>query len=415
MGKEVGKDLARGLNKLSASFVTSFKIMAGRHSDGGGLYLNVTKTGTKSWVFMWVTAGKRYEMGLGSAGKSGKAETISLKQARDKAQEIRDILGRRGDPFMEASDRRAALEQETFGSVANAYISVMKPNWSNPKHTAQWEMTLGDAYCLKLRKLPVQDVNTEHVLEVLTPIWQKKPETSARLRGRIEKVLDYAKAKGWRSGENPARWKGHLKNALPTRKRETVKHHDAMDYKGVPEFYQSLSDAMAARALRFLILTASRSNEVLGARWEEFDLEAAVWTVPKERMKAREEHRVPLSPQALLIIKDLREISISSFVFFGQQPNRPLSNMSMEMLLRRMKIDVTVHGFRSSFRDWSGDATNFSRDIAEAALAHAVGNKVEAAYRRSDALEKRRKMMEAWGNYCSMTKTAKVINLRRRQ
>lgn len=407
----MGTDLARGLNKLSASTVASEKLAAGRHSDGGGLYLNVSKTGAKSWLFMWVSNGKRYEMGLGSAAKTGKAETISLRQARDKAQEIRDILGRRGDPFMEASDRRAAIKLETFGSVADTFISIMKPSWSNPKHVAQWELTLGDAYCLKLRKIAVQEIDTEHVLQVLTPVWQKKPETASRLRGRIEKVLDYAKAKGWRSGDNPARWNGHLKNALPIRKKESVKHHEAMQYQSVPEFYQSLSDAMAAKALQFLILTASRSNEVLGAMWDEFDLDAGVWTVPKTRMKARVEHRVPLVPQAIAIIEALKEIRTCDYVFFGQRPKRPLSNMAMDMLLRRMEVEVTVHGFRSSFRDWAGDATNFPRDVAEAALAHTVGNKVEAAYRRGDALDKRRKMMIAWANYCSNTRPAKIIQL----
>lgn len=409
----MGIGLARGLNKLSASFVSSDRLKAGRHSDGGGLYLNVSKNSAKSWVFMWVISAKRYEMGLGSAGKSGKAELVSLKQAREKAQEIRDILGRKGDPFMEASDRKAALKLETFGSVADEFVGIMKPSWSNPKHVAQWEMTLGNTYCGKLRKLAVQEIDTEHVLQVLTPIWQKKPETASRLRGRIEKVLDYAKAKGWRSGDNPARWNGHLKNALPMRKKESVKHHDAMDYRDLPAFYKSLSDAMAAKALRFLILTASRSNEVLGARWEEFDLEAAVWIVPASRMKAREEHRVPLSPQALAIIKSLLEVRIGDFVFFGQRPRRPLSNMSMEMLLRRMKVDVTVHGFRSSFRDWAGDSTSFPRDLAEAALAHVVGNKVEAAYRRSDALDKRRKLMRAWANYCSIDRSCAVVPLKR--
>jgi integrase len=391
-------------HKLKALQVT-VDLPAGRYADGDGLYLRVTPSKTKSWMFMWKRNGKRYEMGL------GRLIDVSLKEARLKAEEARSILLHGGNPLADMQERKVANEIKTFTVVADDFIAIMKPSWSNPKHAAQWEMTLGDAYCEKLRKLPVQEIDTEHVLQVLTPIWQKKPETGARLRGRIEKVLDFAKTKGWRSGDNPARWNGHLKNALPTRKKETVKHHEAMPYQEVPTFFQSLSDAMAARALQFLILTASRSGEVLGAKWSEIDWEAAVWTVPAERMKAREEHRVPLVPAAVDLLKALYEIRTGEFIFFGQKAKRPLSNMAMEMLLRRMKIEVTVHGFRSSFRDWAGDATNFPRDVAEAALAHTVGNKVEAAYRRSDALEKRRKMMQAWASYCAKPAIANVISM----
>jgi integrase len=391
-------------HKLKALQVTA-DLPAGRYADGDGLYLRVTPSKTKSWMFMWKRKGKRYEMGL------GRLSDVSLKEARLKAEEARSILLHGGNPLADMEERKVANEVKTFAVVAEDFIAIMKPSWSNPKHAAQWEMTLGDAYCEKLRKLPVQEIDTEHVLQVLTPIWQKKPETAARLRGRIEKVLDFAKTKGWRSGDNPARWNGHLKNALPTRKKETVKHHEAMPYQEVPAFFQSLSDAMAARALQFLILTASRSGEVLGAKCSEIDWEAAVWTVPAERMKAREEHRVPLVPAAVDLLKTVYEIRTGEFIFFGQKAKRPLSNMAMEMLLRRMKIEVTVHGFRSSFRDWAGDATNFPRDVAEAALAHTVGNKVEAAYRRSDALEKRRKMMQAWASYCAKPAMANVISM----
>ncbi|MCJ8030071.1 integrase arm-type DNA-binding domain-containing protein [Shinella yambaruensis] len=379
-------------HKLKALQVAA-DLAPGRYPDGDGLYLRVTPTRTKSWMFLWKRSGKRYEMGM------GRLLDVSLKEARLKADEARAILLRGGNPLTDMEERKVANEMKTFAAVADDFISIMKPSWSNPKHAAQWTMTLGDAYCEKLRKVPVQEIDTEHVLQVLTPHWQSKPETASRIRGRIEKVLDFAKTKGWRSGDNPARWNGHLKNALPTRKRETVKHHKALPYQEVPAFYQLLSDAMAARALQFLILTASRSGEVLGATWQEIDWEAAVWTVPAVRMKDREEHRVPLVPTAIAILKALYEIRSGDFIFFGQAAKKPLSGMAMGMLLRRMKVDVTVHGFRSSFRDWAGDATNFSRDIAEAALAHSVGNKVELAYRRSDALEKRRKMMAAWANY----------------
>jgi len=238
---------------------------------------------------------------------------------------------------------------------------------------------------------------------VLTPIWHDKAETASRLRGRIERVLDFARAKGWRQGENPALWRGHLKSVLPARQKLQRGHHAAMPYRDVPAFVERLQgvEAMAARGLEFLVLTVGRSGEVLEARWSEFDLDAAVWTVPAERMKAGKEHRVPLSDRALAIVKDLRETRISDFVFPGHKKGRPLSNMAFHMLMRRMKVDAyTPHGFRSAFRDWVGDETSFAREVAEAALAHEVGNRVELAYRRSDALEKRRKLMAAWANYC---------------
>lgn len=408
MGLENGEMVGRR-HRLKALQITS-DLKPGRYADGDGLYLRVSPTLTRSWMFLWKRKGKRYEMGL------GRTAAVSLKEARIKAEEARGILSRGGNPLFEMEERKAISEAKTFGTVADEFIAAMRPSWSNPKHADQWAMTLGDRYCSNLRKIAVQEIETENVLQVLTPIWSKKPETAARLRGRIERVLDYAKTKGWRSGENPARWGGHLKNALPSRKKESVKHHDAMDFRAVPAFYQSVSDAMAGQALQFLILTASRSGEVLGMKWPEIDWEASIWTVPKERMKARQEHRVPLPPAAVATLRALYDIRISDYVFPGQRPKRPLSNMAMEMLLRRMKIeDVTVHGFRSSFRDWCGDATNFPRDVVEAALAHTIGNKVEAAYRRSDALEKRRKLMIAWANYCEKPVADNVLAFAGRQ
>ena len=391
-------------HKLKALQVSA-DLEPGRYADGDGLYLRVTPTRTKSWMFMWKRSGKRFEMGL------GRVSDVSLKEARLKAEEARGIVAGGGNPLMEMQERRAAIELKTFAMAASDFIELMRPSWSNPKHAAQWEMTLGKAYCAKLQAVPVKDISTEHVLQVLTPIWREKPETASRLRGRVEKVLDFAKTKGWRDGDNPARWNGHLRNALPARKKDSVKHHEAMPYQEVPAFFQALPDAMAAHALRFLILTAARSGEVLNSRWGEIDLHAAVWTVPAERMKAREEHRVPLSQAALDVLATVAAVRTSDFVFPGQMAKRPLSNMAMEMLLRRLKVEVTVHGFRSSFRDWAGDATNFPRDVAEAALAHTVGNKVEAAYRRSDALEKRRKLMSAWANYCLKPGSGNVVLL----
>ena len=268
-------------------------------------------------------------------------------------------------------------------------------------------MSLGDAYCAELRKLAISAVDTDAVLQVLTPIWQTKAETASRIRGRIERVLDFATVKGWRTGENPARWRGHLKNALPARQKLTRGHHAAMPYAEVPAYVKRLqsAEAMAARGLEFLILTASRSGEVLGAKWPEVDLEAAVWTVPAERMKAGKEHRVPLTPRAVVIIEALQETKVNDFIFPGERKDAPLSSMAFAMLIRRMKVEqYTAHGFRSAFRDWAGDETSFPRELAEAALAHRVGDETERAYRRSDALDRRRKLMVAWMDFCLSSK-----------
>ena len=263
-------------------------------------------------------------------------------------------------------------------------------------------MTLTE-YCVAIQSRKVSTIGTDDVLKVLNPIWTKKAETASRLRGRIERVLDFAKARGWRTGENPALWRGHLKNVLPVRQKLTRGHHAAMPYNQVPAFLEDLRghQAMAARALEFLILTAARSGEVYEAKWVEIDLEAAVWTVPANRMKAGREHRVPLTDAALAILKPLNEAKQSDYIFPGYKSGRPLSIMAMTMLMRRMKLGhLTVHGFRSAFRDWAGDATAFPRELAEAALAHVVGDMTERAYRRSDALEKRRELMNAWDNFC---------------
>lgn len=332
---------------------------------------------------------------------------ISLAIARDMADEFRRQVAIGLDPIQE---RRKEAEP-TFGECADKYISTIGSEFRNQKHLDQWKMTL-KVYCEKIRKKKVSKVSTDDVLHVLTPIWETKRETASRLRGRIERVLDYAKVKGWRTGENPALWRGHLKGALPSEKKAlTRSHHDAMPYADLPDFLPRVraAEAMAARALEFLILTASRSGEVLGAKWDEIDLDSAVWTVPAERMTAGKEHRVPLTTHALTILQALSDTRINDYVFPGQKKDRPLSNMSMEMLLRRLKIDVTVHGFRSSFRDWAGDRTTFPRELAEAALAHKIGDAVEQAYRRSDALAKRKKLMIAWANFLSAVPNGKVI------
>jgi integrase len=394
--------MARSFNKLSDTYLRSGTLKVGRHSDGGGLYLNVSPSGTKSWLFMWVVAGKRREMGLGPY------PAISLAKARNRASTCRTQLEDGLDPIAER-DREA---EPTFGKCADLFLESMEASWRNDKHRAQWRMTL-DIYCEPIRGKRVSSIDTEDVLKVLKPLWSTKPETASRLRGRIERVLDFAAARGWRNSENPARWRGHLKSVLPARVVLSRGHHAAMPYDDVPAFVAKLRNAaaMAARALEFLILTAARSGEALGATWAEIDLGARAWTIPALRMKAAREHRVPLSDRAVAILTQLAEARVSEFVFPGQKPGRPLSATAMEMLLRRMKADqYTVHGFRSAFRDWAGDETQFQREVAEAALAHRVGDATERAYRRADALEKRRELMKAWERFCQGG--GPVVNLR---
>ena len=396
--------MVRSLHKLSDAAAKSDRLKAGRHSDGGGLYLNVSRVGTKSWLFMWTpSGGKRKEMGLGAY------PVVSLAKARAKASDCRIAVADGRDPL---DDKRREAEP-TFGECADLYIDSIKSEWRNVKHAAQWKTTLA-AHCQSIRGKPVSQVATDNVLGVLSPIWQTKSETASRLRGRIERVLDFAKAKGWRSGENPALWRGHLKNILPKRRKLTRGHMAAMPFDKVPAFLVDVraSEAMSARALEFTTLNASRTGEVLGARWGEFNFDKEIWVVPSERMKAGIAHAVPLSKQAMALLRRLHEAKISEFVFPGEKLGRPLSGMAMEMLLRRLKVtDATVHGFRSSFRDWAGDKTTFPRELAEAALAHKVGDETEQAYRRSTAIEKRRKLMQAWADFCDAKPIGNVIKL----
>jgi integrase len=409
--------MGRTIHKLTARSVETIT-KPGRHSDGGGLYLVVTKEGHRKWVFISIRNGKRQDMGLGRAGRGG----VSLAKAREAAAAAREALATGADPL---AARRAAERERarvpTFGEMADHLIASMTPEWRNEKHRAQWSMTL-TKYAAPLRVLPVDKVTTEDVLQVLKPLWTTRPETASRLRGRIERVLDAAKALGQRSGENPALWRGHLANLLPKRQKLTRGHHAAMPFVDVPAFMAKLRerDALAARALEFLILTAARSGEVYGARWSEIDLDNKVWTVPAARMKAGRVHRVPLTSRAVAILEEaakLRADDIAdALIFPGRRSGRPMSVMAMEMLLRRMGHDaVTVHGFRSSFRDWAGECTHFPREVAEAALAHVVGDETERAYRRGDALAKRRELMEAWAAFCDPRMAAgNVVPLERR-
>jgi integrase len=400
-----GGAMAQKINRLNARAVATLT-RHGRHADGGGLYLSISPNGGRRWVFLYRWHGKLTEIGFGSA------RDVTLARAREVAGQARAKLAEKINP--KAS--RRPTNGATFGECADRVIEAMRPSWRSGKHAAQWEMTLRD-YAAPLRRLPVDKITTDDVLAVLKPLWNDRPETASRLRGRIERVLDAAKAQGLRAGENPARWRGHLDQLLPRRQRLTRGHHAAMNYADVPAFIANLQSrqAVAARALEFAILTAARSGEVLGARWDEFDLDRAVWTVPANRMKAGREHRVPLSRRALRIVKALHETVAGEFVFPGQRSGKPLSAMALEMVLRRMKVDgVTVHGFRSAFRDWSAECTNFTNEVCEAALAHVIENKAEAAYRRGDLFDKRRKLMEAWAAHCTAPKAGKVVAFRRK-
>jgi integrase len=399
--------MAREVNRLSARAVTTLA-KAGRHADGNGLYLVVDPGGARRWLFLFRWEGKLKEMGLGGVS------AVGLADARAKALEARRVLDSGRNPIEARREAASAKEgAKTFGEFADALLPEISKGFRNAKHSAQWTTTL-QTYAAALRPMSIADIGTDDVLAVLQPIWQEKAETASRVRGRIERVLDAAKAKGLRTGENPARWRGHLDHLLSRRQRLQRGHHAAMPYDELPGFLGKLGQrrATAARALEFTILNASRSNEALGARWAEFDLSKGIWTVPAERMKGGRIHRVPLAPAAIALLEEMQEVKTSEFVFPGQRKDRPLSNMAMEMQMRRMKANAyTVHGFRSSFRDWAGEATAFPREVAEAALSHTVGDQTERAYRRGDALEKRRKLMEAWAKFIGTAKSKPASNV----
>jgi integrase len=392
----------RLLNKLSARQVASVSA-PGRYGDGGGLYLVVTRGNdpdeggsTRKWVFRFVAQGRQRDMGLGPA------DDISLLEARELAANARAVVRSGRDPIEDRRQARAdAIAIPTFGELADQLIEGIEDGFKNAKHRAQWRMTL-TTYAKPLRSKPVDHVTTQDVLNVLQPIWQSKPETASRLRGRIERVLDAAKARGFRTGENPARWRGHLDAILPKPRKLARGHHKALPFDQAPGFGGRLraEHGMAARALEFTILTAARAGETVGASGSEINFETNTWTIPAGRMKAGREHRVPLSARAVEILRGLPAFSGEAFVFPGARKGRPLSIAALSRVLKRMGFDCTVHGFRSSFRDWAGERTHFPREVAEAALAHVVGDETEQAYRRGDALEKRRSLMEAWAAFC---------------
>jgi integrase len=393
----------------------------GMYADGGGLYLRVTPEGARNWVLRYMLNRRPRWMGLGPVALYGlqEARAKALDARRKRHEGIDPIEARRAE---RARQRLDAAKAVTFGEVAASYIAPHKAGWRNGKHVAQWEATLS-THAAPIMPLPVQSIDTALVLKVLQPIWTTRPETASRLRGRIENVLDFAKVREFRGAENPARWRGHLDKLLPARSKvREVKHHSALPYAELPAFLARLreQEGVAARALEFTILTAARTAESMGATWGEINWSEKLWTIAGTRMKGGREHRVPLCDRAVTILSEMKPSdnipnAAEQFTFSGGKPGRPLSNMAFLMLLRRMgRADLTAHGFRSSFRDWAAERTSFASEVVEMALAHVVGNKVEAAYRRGDLFDKRRRLMGAWAEFLSKAPadTAKVVSLR---
>jgi len=391
------------LNRLTARAAEGAK-RPGRYPDGGGLYLRVTAAGTKSWVLRVTRDGKTRESGLGAFPK------VTLAKARELAAEVRDRLGRG-----EIVTRKASVPAVTFQQCAERYIEAKRAGWKNAKHAAQWGATLTQYAYPILGALNVADVTLPHVLKILEPIWTTKTETASRLRGRVQSILDYATARGYRTGDNPARWQGHLKELLPAPgKVAKIEHHAALPWQEVGAFMAELRQqaGTGARALELAILTAARSGEVRGATWSEVDLVQAVWTIPAARMKAAKEHRVPLSAPAVALLRALPRID-GSDLLFPNTKGAALSDMTLAAVLKRMGRTVTAHGFRSTFRDWAGECTAYPREVIEHALAHQLRDKAEAAYARGTLFEKRRRLMAEWGQFCGLVApVAGVVPLR---
>ncbi len=388
--------MGRAIHKLAAQQLEMLT-EPGLHLDGGGLYLRISAAGAKEWVFRH----KRRDMDLGSF------PAVSLADARKAATEARAMRQSCVDPSEARKAETKASEPQTrmtFDEAAKRYIAAHQAGWRNPKHRQHWANTLATYAAPVVGKLDVAEVNTVHVLDILEPIWNNKTDTASRVRGRIETILDWAKVRGLRGGENPARWRGHLAHLLPSpTKLIKRKQHATLPYAELPEFMAALAKrpALAARAFELCILAATRTNETLGATWEEFDLEKAVWTIPAERMKNRAVHRVPLSAEALAVLEEVPRLAGSAHVFPGERNGRPLSSMCFLMLLRRMKrADLTAHGFRSTFRVWASECTPFPREIVEMALSHTASSAVERAYMRSDRFEAHGALMRAWAEFC---------------
>jgi integrase len=397
-----GRRMARQLHRLNALTIKA-ENRKGMYADGGGLYLQVSSFDTKSWIYRFTRNKRTRDMGLGGFPE------VSLSEAREEAQNCRKLVRSGLDPIeVRRSERQAiqavAVKTMTFKQCADKYIAAHSKGWKNVKHARQWTSTLESYVYPVIGNLSVADVDIGLVLKILEPIWSEKSETASRVRGRIESVLDWATARKYREGENPARWKGNLDKILPARSKvQQVKHHAALPYDEMGDFMAVLRDqeGIAAMGLELLVLTAARTGEIIKARWSEFDLDAATWIIPTDRMKAGKEHRVPLSEPALDVLRRLKEVAQNDYVLPGQRSNSHLSNMAFLQLLKRMgRNDLTAHGFRSTFKDWATERTNYPNEVSEMALAHSVGNKVEAAYRRGDLYEKRVRIMRDWGMHC---------------
>ena len=403
--------------KLTALDVKK-EIKNGLHSDGNGLYLKVQDDGSKSWIYRYQIAGHRRAMGLGpfpavslaSARKERDKQRLSVKAGIDPL-----FVKQKNQRDAENARKKAEVLLMTFDRCSEEYITIKSPEWKNAKHLQQWQNTLATYVSPFIGDMPVEHIDVEHVLEVLNPIWLTKTETATRVRNRIELVLDYASARKYRSIENPARWRGNLEAVLPKpSKLKKVKHHAALHYDDLPSFMKQLSQAqgLSAKALTLTILCATRTSETLNATWSEIDLGKKTWTIPASRMKAEKEHRIPLSKSAEKLLKDLQANKTSEFIFPGMKYGKPLSNMCMTTLLSRMdRRDITVHGFRSTFRDWIAEKTNYPQRVAETALAHKLKDGAEAAYQRGDLLAKRVELMEAWSRYC-LHENLKIVKLR---
>lgn len=406
------------MTKLNVKKVQAWK-GPGLIGDGGNLYLSSDGEGRKSWLFIYKSPvmGRQRSMGLGAASAFG----VSLADARDKAAIARKSLRAGIDPIDERDaeaerQKAAARKVPTFGEFADQYIADHTPTWRNPKHVAQWTMTL-TTHAAALRSMPINEITTENVLAVLNPLWQSIPETARRLRGRIENVLDAAKVLGHRAGENPAAWRGHLAHLLPKRTKLSRGHFRSLPWRDVPAFMAALRERgdIGARLLEFTILCASRSGEARGAAWSEFDLAERVWTIPATRMKAGRPHNVPLSDRVFEILSHMQTLKVEGCdLVFPNRVSKPYSDPAMTKTLHNMGYAklATVHGFRSSFKDWANEATTFANELSERALAHVISNQAEAAYSRSDLLAKRRDMMEAWARHCAGG--AQVIKLAQR-
>ena len=391
-------------DKLTALEIENLTVPGLHYTGSDYLYVQVKGPKWRSWIFRYTMGGRTQYLGLGSLRK------VPLSDARRKARECVRLVGNGVNPLEAKHGDRQRRELDeakrvTFREAADRYIAAHRDTWRSEKHRNQWDATLGTYVFPVIGALPVHQIDTGLVLKILEPIWASKPETANRTRGRIETVLDWAKSRGLREGENPARWRGHLANLLPKRSKvRAVVHHPALSYAEVGAFVSELRTrgGIAASALEFTILTTARTGEVLGARWSEVDLEQRVWTIPAQRMKAAREHRIPLSASAAALLERLHSVRGGDLVFPGARSGQGLSNMSMIVAMRRMgRADLTVHGFRSTFRDWASECTRFEREVVEMALAHAVGSKVETAYRRGDLFDKRRRLMDAWAGFCS--------------